>query len=647
MADMRSSAGARSRHWGSCRSHVSVERRRVVVRPSRRRSGRHARPACETDAPSSARQGRPLPHVHGRAHCAGQSTMPVPADSMSTMSEPDTVAESPFGELSLHADDFQWALIHLAWRGMSTAPDGATRPDNDLLFGIVELLPKEFPRPSKEEPPKHSVRRGREGIVRVARMPAMASDAVTWFRTVGPTNSVFPPNALTSQGKEPPPLTVHADGWEPEWPGLATLKSDHSTAFPYIPSCHQCPRVAHRVVARGHDLLGDVGSAERADILAYLSNALMFSFAEFPELLGSLHLVVPNPVHRPPRIRYRPEDRSVVIELAPRASRALDGLEMLIRNENPSGTTSLEKVVLNAVSGGLVHHPFPCGMDHVAFEIVCPTRGLLHVQPATTWISSISIGMSLVVQRRRVQTRDASGSTQVDYDVPVSTTEDIQVGEKHPRDARSVLLGGILSRSIQSDARRVGQQVFMRNRKEAEQFLRGVIGASRKSVTIVDPYFGVADLFAFALATRERGLPVRVVAWSGHVASGSSGRRTAESLRDEARSLARRSGVGRIEVLIMGSSTSANIHDRFLFIDDEVWLLGSSLNSFGTAGTVGVRLPDPRPVVDLIEAEIRSMVSIDHWISTHPLTSSVSPAPSSFANRVRTQLRALREWWNA
>jgi hypothetical protein len=45
----------------------------------------------------------------------------------------------------------------------------------------------------------------------------------------------------------------------------------------------------------------------------------------------------------------------------------------------------------------------------------------------------------------------------------------------------------------------------------------------------------------------------------------------------------------------------APIHDRFVVIDDRVWLVGSSLSELGARGTVVVQLQDPAPVLALIQ----------------------------------------------
>jgi hypothetical protein len=56
------------------------------------------------------------------------------------------------------------------------------------------------------------------------------------------------------------------------------------------------------------------------------------------------------------------------------------------------------------------------------------------------------------------------------------------------------------------------------------------------------------------------------------------------------------------EVRVMTGDRPA-VHDRFLAVDDTIWHLGSSLNEFGSRGTMLLALPDPDAIRgDLLKA---------------------------------------------
>jgi hypothetical protein len=76
--------------------------------------------------------------------------------------------------------------------------------------------------------------------------------------------------------------------------------------------------------------------------------------------------------------------------------------------------------------------------------------------------------------------------------------------------------------------------------------------------------------------------------------------RQLERLRDELKAAVERRDLNATEVRVMGGKSSA-IHDRFLLVDERVWLLGSSLNEFGSRGTMLVELPLPSRIVSKLD----------------------------------------------
>jgi hypothetical protein len=84
-----------------------------------------------------------------------------------------------------------------------------------------------------------------------------------------------------------------------------------------------------------------------------------------------------------------------------------------------------------------------------------------------------------------------------------------------------------------------------------------------------------------------------------------------EKLQDTLETL-RKEDFGPYEIRVLEGREQSPIHDRFLVIDDEAWLLGSSFNKFGNRGTMLVKLHRPKPVIDIL---------MDYWESdkTRPL----------------------------
>ena len=523
--------------------------------------------------------------------------------------------------------DYGHAVIHLAFRGgKKIAPPRA-------LFGLVELLPAEFPEPVREVPPPFSIGSGDGGIVRVLRFPYSASVALRWFEEVGRTFSEFPAEKRPGQA-----LSITAPLLEPEGPGWLTLDSDGTHSTPYIPACHDSARVRFRLDP-AFTGLSDLRPERQAEVHAYLRKTLLFRVEEHSELLGGLVLVAPNPVFGALRVRYQPDSNVVRIAASPRAGQSLERLSLVIRNERHNGLCQVVTRPFAAVNEVAFENPI--GM--VSFTVECSERGVLYIQKPTTFINTIQLGTKMITQTRQVVvkhgTPDGAEEDQVEvasYRVPVGVTERSEIGAREPETARQRLHLASLAREEASKHRRADFHMFFEDADGAAEALRARIARAERRLLIVDAYFGAEEVYTFALAASEANLPVRVLTWAGHLKQRLAQRtRRAERLLEAVDKVEGKSGIGSLTVQVYGGQR-ARIHDRFLIVDDAVWLLGSSLNSFGTAATMLVRLPSSSAVLDLLSEIDRDLVPLDEWVAAHP-----PPAQPGLVPRL---LKAIRRF---
>jgi hypothetical protein len=60
------------------------------------------------------------------------------------------------------------------------------------------------------------------------------------------------------------------------------------------------------------------------------------------------------------------------------------------------------------------------------------------------------------------------------------------------------------------------------------------------------------------------------------------------------------------------------VHDRFLVIDDQVWLTGNSLNSIGERAGMMISLPEPSVAVDKLNQVIhhaQRTKTLSDWVA--------------------------------
>ena len=57
-----------------------------------------------------------------------------------------------------------------------------------------------------------------------------------------------------------------------------------------------------------------------------------------------------------------------------------------------------------------------------------------------------------------------------------------------------------------------------------------------------------------------------------------------------------------------------NAHDRFLVVDDQVWLIGTSLNNIGDRLTAAIKFPDPGPILNSLETLWKESEELQKWL---------------------------------
>jgi len=314
-------------------------------------------------------------------------------------------------------------------------------------------------------------------------------------------------------------------------------------------------------------------------------------------LLGSCHLRLPNPVYRRLHQRVGDDWRSIIFEVDPHPNQPVGALELTLWNRRGWGATAVRQVPLQA-GANLV--AMPEGVEQVAHAVCSEGRGLLEQSEVAGFIASINMKMNYVTERRQVEEPQSAQGHSTGYTVDIiGHTEEIEAGTPRPVQALSRLADD----EDQQSARKAWAQVSFRwfdgDSRGGAQAIRDIIGSATRRVDLLDPYFGRSDLRRFALATTRHGLPLRVLTSADYCSGGVDPELKMErgvSLAQTLDSVRASDPRLNIEIKVMAGSKSP-VHDRFLLVDDTVWVLGASLNEFGSRGSLLMRLPAP-PVRD-------------------------------------------------
>jgi hypothetical protein len=513
------------------------------------------------------------------------------------------VPPSAFNPLASLDRDYGHAVVHLAWdvhRG--------TR-DRTLLCGAVELVPHEVPPPLDR--PERRTEISREHFVFTTSRVVPAQMGLDWFeaaaggRVVRPNpDETFAPTTANS-----PTFVTSGFDSEPIAPHLVTA----SLLVPFSADWQTCPRVRHLLP---RDFLPSRlwSNDEFKRARDWLTEEMHFPWNAFPEYWGAIHLIAANPVFRHLHSRLdRSSGLTMLIALQLYRGQSSEGLEFELESRRPTGTAY---VLRKRLDGPFMRLELPDEPEQMFERIHDPKRGLLYSVGPFWCNGGLSATISAVSAVRRVRVPRVGGGEEV-YEVPLvgpfSSTR--HVGEPYPDREGAARLRAASSDRERRNRGMVEQKWFRDQVEDAIAELRALVGGAKAPLLLVDPYFGGDDLLRVLLAARNPTVPIDVLVGGDHL------RKRHPSLPGEEgdhleRCLAQAQAAGAmnpVDVRVMKGASPA-IHDRFLLVDDRLWMLGSSLNAYGSRGTLLVQVPDPEPVLADIRKEWDSSDDFSAWM---------------------------------
>jgi hypothetical protein len=513
--------------------------------------------------------------------------------------------EQPLADLD---EDYRDAVLHLAWDVHKETKE------RTLLFAFVELLPAEIPPPLDDYDPKGGERLGPQSKHRIYVRHAVTSArrALEWYLDCRRGTAVVPENdgAVPAAGEAKKTAKLADLGEEPAWPGLLSA-SDDTDMLPFVPGWIQCPRTHHLLPLVDVDLGALWSKEEEEKARAWLEDRLHFDLEEYPEYWGSVHLVAPNPVYREQRAHPEPgkdPSESLLLRFRPRAGKRVEGLRVLVHDRNAWGVTAYRWLTVRQPWLRIQNAGRAAGAPE---NVLDPRRGFLKVSNYKRgFLAGISLAVN-VARRYRVSAAESS------YDVT-------RAGR-----ARHTTVGSVTEKTASAHDRmreahfarmkkkQGAEQRWFRDQKdEARDVLRTLIHGAQATLLLVDPYFGAEELGEFMLAVGQEEVPIRVLT-SAEVlhesAPGAPDQERGEQLSAVLRQVQAHERMNPFEVRVMTGSRPA-VHDRFLCIDQRIWLLGSSLNEFGSRGTMMLALPDPDAVRDDLARAWDEAEALGPWV---------------------------------
>lgn len=545
------------------------------------------------------------------------------------------------------AAPFKWAVVRLA-----TYVENSTAQPR-LLFGSASLLANERPKPkSGADVDKLRVGKGKAGSLFFRRTVLSASEAVAWYRSgsSGALQTPVPTDPGEVNQKLDGQPIMGADFFDdPAWPALGIPAGADLLSSPGAPGdpapfigAGSAPARIHR---RFGNNLGFQAVVNDTTAIGFLKRRLHIDLADYAEYLGSLVLIVPNPIVR--SIGHftvqgaADGQENLVFRLIPRADQVLDGLSFTVIERRGNLLSRFETMPVPSDGLIVVNEQLP--VEQSGYVLTHPDHGVLVYQPPLSFVRSIQVSMGVVGRRVEIEapSTDSPSSASAGYTVhEISHEHPIKVGDEAPMPNLVRVVEGEIRRERRAQARRYDQTWFSDgDRDTAIAFIRGRIGRARDHVMIADPYFGGWDQMRFLHAVHriDVGLTILTsrlafealqdeddvkmrIASRSKSATGTgattSTKGSGEALRLEAFARALetfgRRGIKNVSAYVLLGKIPS-LHDRFLVVDNAVWFLGNSLNALGSRASMILRVPDAESILAHLGEMKKKAIPFDQY----------------------------------
>jgi hypothetical protein len=335
------------------------------------------------------------------------------------------------------------------------------------------------------------------------------------------------------------------------------------------------------------------------EVRSWLASRIHFDVGEYPELIGSAVLIVPDTNIRAAHVylaRDEDNNENFVTEIIPRSKGGLDGYNLTVF-EKRYGTLGYMK------SYDLVETDFsidqvPQQLEKSGFFILENNRGLITYQPPAPFLRSISTSMSMMSKQYKFNASDGEHTINVSSkEKPFESRMNGKTESNH--DFRGKMLNAEFNRLRRRKAENYGQ-IWFANQDEARLFIRSLISGAREKITIIDPYAAGKEVIDYAgfVKTDQISVDVLTSFASLNLPESANLASSKDELVDEfkeAIELFKRRGIS-LDIRFMAGGKKPVLHDRFLIIDEQVWFCGNSLNQIGVRQGMMLKLPDPLAV---------------------------------------------------
>lgn len=355
---------------------------------------------------------------------------------------------------------------------------------------------------------------------------------------------------------------------------------------------------------------------ELTKIDGFAYELLGVSLLKYSEYFGSIILCFANPVLRYIKERMSESKNQIVIQLFERKNKTIIGGKIEISDERISGKGFI--IVKDIEKASFIVN-IPCPPDKLKVRIF-NNYGTLIEETSGHFMGEFHMSIGFLAGKRKFELENDEGKSE-EFEIDIVNYESRRYKEKNT--AQNTMIKSNKNRELDSLEERREFIYFpgndLESKKKARMIVRELIGKSRERCIICDPYLSGKDVSQYALFINHSNVEIKLLGSAKYLSEtmGGEAKSNGDKLKKTIDNIVSQDKTLKINCHVLLGNKKSPLHDRFIIVDDDVYLLGSSLSEFGSRATTLFKTPDPRPLIrqaDIWFKESESSKHIDEWL---------------------------------
>lgn len=323
--------------------------------------------------------------------------------------------------------------------------------------------------------------------------------------------------------------------------------------------------------------------------------------SRYTGVLGKVFLVRYNPYYRSLKVSMSEKPSGIYLEVTG-IRRSADRLKIAFVNKNKEGW--YEYYTETELDLSRSHHFFtlPDFPDRVEILVKDYEDRLVDAIPPLPFVKAFHVDMNIASSKLALTHTDNSQEQvqkfvsehfKVAHDSQSSYGKTGSISLSSPQEAYETLESGL--EFVFFDGSQ-DQNEKARNKTKAMEIVKKILSRAKRSCMIADPYFNLNDLTHFIFTMAQSDVTVRVLGSKEYLNASFEAPRTAAAVEQEREAI--RKSIGRyvdkypkFKVQFRLLTGKCPLHDRYIVVDDDVWLVGTSFNEIGGRATTIIKLP--------------------------------------------------------